>query len=159
MPYTGLQPGSRITAARLAQISGIWTPYAVAWTATTTNPAIGNGILEGKYALVGGLCVVRVNVAMGSSTTYGSGQYQFSLPFPAAALGHPDFHWVGTSTALDRAAAWYPGQCRVASGASVVMPISSTTATGGTTTEWNSGRPFTWGNTDILNLEVAYEPA
>lgn len=159
MAYTGWAAGSRITTSRLDAISGIWVPYAVTWTATTTNPSLGNGILEAEYAMVGGMCTVRGNLNPGSTTTFGSGQFQFSLPFMAATLGHTDFHWVGSSTALDRASAWYTGQCRVASGTQVALCIGPTTATGGTPTEWNSTRPFTWASTDILNFEVTYEPA
>lgn len=159
MTYTGWTGGSEITTSRLNAISGIWTTYSVTWTATTSNPALGNGIMEGKYALVGGLCTVRINLSMGSTTTYGSGEWQFSLPFQAATLGHVDFHWVGGSTGLDRTTAWHPGQSRVASGASHVRCISPTAADGGTGGEWNATRPHVWANTDVLNLTVTYEPA
>ncbi|MEU9865480.1 hypothetical protein AB0D99_31890 [Streptomyces sp. NPDC047971] len=159
MTYTGWAAGSRITTTRLNEISGIWIPYTMSWTGTTTNPAIGNGIIEAEYALVGGLCTVRGNVTMGSTTTYGSGQFQFSIPFMAATLGHADNHWVGSATSIDRGAAWFPGQCRVASGTNYAQCISSTTAGGGTPTEWNPTRPFTWANTDNLSFTVTYEPA
>jgi hypothetical protein len=159
VPYTGWAAGSRITTSRLDAISGIWTPYAVAWTATVTNPAIGNGILEAEYAMVGGMCTVRGNMAPGSSTTYGSGEWRFSIPFTAATIGHADFHWVGSATAIDRLAAWFPGMCRVASGTAYAMCISPTTASGGTPGEWNSARPFTWANTDTMSFTVTYEPA
>lgn len=159
MPYTGWLSGQRTTQARLNAISGIWTAYTPTWTATTTNPSLGNGILEAKYALVGGLCTVRGNLAPGSTTTYGSGEWRFSLPFTAATLGHADFHWCGSATAIDRLAAWFPGQCRVASGTAYVMCISPTTASGGTGGEWNATRPFTWANTDAMSFTVTYEPA
>jgi hypothetical protein len=159
MPYNGFTAGQQADADDMNAIAGIWKTYPIAWTSTGTAPALGNGILEGKYALVGGLCIVRGNLAMGSSTTYGSGEYRFSLPFTAATLGHSDFHWVGGATSIDRAAAWFPGQCRVASGTAYAMCISSTTAGGGTPTEWSNIRPFTWANLDVLNFTVTYEPA
>jgi hypothetical protein len=159
MPYTGFTAGSDATADDLNAIAGIWRTYTPTWTATTSNPSVGNGILEGAYALVGGLCHVRGHLAMGSTTTYGSGEFRFALPFTAKTLGHSDFHFCGSADTIDRAAAWHEGVARIASGGSHVMILSSTTASGGTPGEWNATRPFTWANLDVLSWFVTYEPA
>lgn len=159
MTYTGWPAGARITTTRLNEISGIWTPYSMSWTATGTAPAIGNGIIEARYALNGGQCTVRGNLTMGSTSTFGTGQYRFSLPFTAATLGHVDFHWVGGASSIDRGSAWFTGECRVASGTAYAMCISGTTAGGGTPGEWGQTSPFTWANTDTLSFTVTYEPA
>lgn len=159
MTYTGWSAGSRITAARLDEISGIWVAYNVQWTASTSNPTIGNGIIEGKYALHGGLCTVRANVSMGSTTTFGSGIWMLSLPFAAATIGHTEFQWVGSANALDRATAWHPGVTRINSGGTVMEMLSPTAADGGTTAEWTPTRPHTWANTDLFSVEITYEPA
>lgn len=81
MTYTGWLAGQRVTASYLNEMVGVWTDYAITWTASTTNPAIGNGTLTGRYRLVGQSCLVRITVVTGTTTTYGSGSYTWSLPF------------------------------------------------------------------------------
>ncbi|WP_051789781.1 hypothetical protein [Streptomyces sp. NRRL S-1022] len=76
---------------------GAWNTYTPAWTATTTAPAIGNGTLTGKYAVVGKVCHFTTLVTFGSTTAYGSGFYSFGLPVTAGALGGlPQFHGMAT---------------------------------------------------------------
>ena len=77
--------GSVLTAAELNGIGEAWTSYTPVWTGSTTNPAIGNGTISGKYCQVNKLVVARINVVFGSTTTYGSGNYSFSYPVTAAA--------------------------------------------------------------------------
>ena len=77
--------GSVLTAAELNSIGEAWTSYTPVWTAATTNPAIGNGTISGKYCQVNKLVVARINVVFGSTTTYGSGNFFFSYPVTAAA--------------------------------------------------------------------------
>lgn len=57
-----------------------WTSYTPDWTAVTTPPALGNGSLTGQYIQVGSLVWVTISLVAGSTTTFGSGQYRFSLP-------------------------------------------------------------------------------
>lgn len=66
---------------------GAWNTYTPAWTAATTNPAIGDGTITGKYAIVGKTCHFTMLVQFGSTTTYGSGSYTFTYPVKAGALG------------------------------------------------------------------------
>lgn len=67
-----------------------WTSYTPQWTASTTNPSIGNGTISGKYRYAS-LQVIELAVIIrpGSTTTFGSGQYRISLPVTAPA-GAPD---------------------------------------------------------------------
>jgi len=58
--------------------------YTPTWTAVTTNPVLGNGILNGWYTKIGNTVTVNISLTMGSTTTYGNGVYSFSLPFPPA---------------------------------------------------------------------------
>ncbi|MFI6440472.1 hypothetical protein [Streptomyces sp. NPDC050759] len=83
---------------------GAWNTYTPTWTAATTAPAIGNGTLTGKYAVVGKVCHFTALVAFGSTTTFGSGAYSFGLPVTAGALGGlPQFAGVASSSAGGRA--------------------------------------------------------
>lgn len=79
--------GMRLTPARLNRP---WTSYSVSWTASTTNPTVGDGTLIGKYRYLDSDTVqVKILLIPGSMTTYGSGGYRFSLPVPASG---PDLY-------------------------------------------------------------------
>lgn len=59
---------------------GVLTSFVTAWTAATTNPSIGNGSSTGGYYLLGPLCFFWIVITSGSTTSYGSGAYSFTLP-------------------------------------------------------------------------------
>lgn len=60
---------------------GAWTTYTPTWTASSSNPVLGNGTLLGRYkALDANTYIISVQVSMGSTTTYGSGTWRFALP-------------------------------------------------------------------------------
>ncbi|GAA1766267.1 hypothetical protein [Streptomonospora arabica] len=60
---------------------GPFKTYVPAWTASGTNPSIGNGGLSAQYRRLPGRMVwVRLSWSRGSTTNFGSGTYSFSLP-------------------------------------------------------------------------------
>lgn len=75
--------------AQSTQWQAPWTSYTPAWTSSGTAPAIGNGTIVGSYAKIGRIVIAKIMVETGSSTTYGTGFYSFSLPFTAATTGIP----------------------------------------------------------------------
>lgn len=91
--------GERLTAALLDteirdQITDLMAPgvpYTPAWSSTGTAPALGNGTLVGWYKLIGKTCTVTLRLTAGSTSTYGTGAYGFSLPFTASSSAD----WVG----------------------------------------------------------------
>lgn len=56
-----------------------WTAFTPTWTAST-NPSIGNGTLVASYARFGTAVLYNMQLICGSTTTYGSGPWNFSLP-------------------------------------------------------------------------------
>src|SRR5262245_308636 len=65
------------------------TDYTPTWSATGTAPSLGNGSIQGKYWRLGRLVLYRLVFTAGSTTTFGSGAWLFTLPFTAAdALGN-----------------------------------------------------------------------
>lgn len=62
-----------------------WIEYTPTWTGSSSNPAIGNGVLTGKYIRNAFLCYVTIEVEYGSTTTAGSGTYKWTIPVPRAA--------------------------------------------------------------------------
>lgn len=67
----------------LTELQDEWVAYTPTWTASTTNPTIGNGTLTGRYHRVGKTIDVAILLTWGSTTTVGSGNYAFALPVAA----------------------------------------------------------------------------
>jgi len=83
--------GQRILASdlNLATQQAAWTSYTPAWTSNGTAPALGNGTIIGYYAKVGRLVTAKIEMNSGSTTTFGTGYYSWSLPFTAAVTSVP----------------------------------------------------------------------
>ena len=73
-----------------AVTAGAWQLYTPAWVGSASNPTIGNGILQGQYAILGNMCLLQIQLTYGSTTQIGNGYYTLSLPTQmifAGALG------------------------------------------------------------------------
>ncbi len=126
-------------------VDAIWTPYTPAWTASV-NPALGDGSKVGGYLQLGKLVFFYISIAMGSTTTYGTGSWAFSLPVTASiALG-------GSAVLLDQGVGFF---------SATPVLVSSTTiglippAGGGV----EASTPFVWADTDTLNITGFYKAA
>lgn len=80
-PASGLVVGPTGLAM---QGGGAWTTYTPVWTATTTNPTLGNGTIEGYFSQTGKQVMVSIELTVGSTSKRGVGAYMFSLPVPPA---------------------------------------------------------------------------
>lgn len=118
---------------------------AVTWTASVTNPVIGNGSISGAYDLAGGVCTYSVALTAGSTTTFGSGDWLFSAPFAAAIAS------VGSVWVFDSGTAYYIGTCLMNAGTSTIQCYAAGAATG-----YRSTSPMTWANGDQLQLTITY---
>ena len=78
---TALSVGlASVQPTAVAAAIGPWQTYTPVWTAATTNPVLGNGSITGKYRRVGDCVEIEVELLTGSTTTFGSGAYYFSIP-------------------------------------------------------------------------------
>jgi hypothetical protein len=138
-----------------SNITSGWTAYTPVWTAASVNPVIGNGTIEGYYKVIGKTCFVRGNVAMGSTTTFGSGEWYISMPFTAS---HADAILM-TANLLDNGTAWYNATMNGArAGFTTKAPVQYQAA-GGTANDVNATQPFTWASTDRFLWNGSYEIA
>lgn len=131
-----------------------WTAYTPTWTATTTNPAIGNGTIVGAYVQIGKTVHARVTITMGSTTTYGTGNWMISLPVAAKASIRFSGHLESVDTS---AASSVTG--RVTGLGSVAYPVASPLTAGGYDRPMTSTVPIPWANTDVLSMVITYEAA
>lgn len=134
-------------------VSTEWQSYTPVWTGVTTDPVIGNGTIEGAYRRVGDSLEASIRIVMGGTTTYGSGDWVFSIP-------------AGLSIDLDKLAANTNNTLvnSIASANDVstsfqyvgsVKPIGDAVRVSngdGVANNWRPAVPFTWASTDILQL-------
>ena len=80
--------------------------YTPTWTSTGTAPSLGNGTLTGSYIRVGDMIAFTITLEMGSTTTFGTGEYRFSLPF---ALNYSRQSLICQARIFDSGVRWYNG--------------------------------------------------
>lgn len=124
------------------------TSYTPAWTATGTAPALGNGTIVGSYMKSNKKVTARIVLTAGSTTTYGTGDYRFSLPIAASSgvtLGHAQGINAGTAN--------YDGTTAIVTSTTVAVFVS------GGATIWGQLVPFTWGPGDSITIQITYQVA
>lgn len=157
------QVGEVVTAAmlnteirdQLNSMFGAWTAYTPTWTAVTTNPALGNGSLVGRYMKIGRTVFCNINLVAGSTTTFGSGNYSWSLPAQAASAGMA----VIGSGQLINGSNRYAGYIVVASGVTTTNFFVPTSTTSSLTDFLTGTRPETLAATAQIRLSFVYEAA
>jgi hypothetical protein len=132
-----------------------WTTYTPTWTAASVNPVIGNGTIEGWYKVIGKTCFVRGNIAMGSTTTFGTGEWYVSMPFTAS---HADAILM-TAQLLDNGSAWYNAVLNGARAGFNYKTAIQYQAVGGTANDVNATQPFTWATSDRFLWNGSFEIA
>jgi hypothetical protein len=143
--------GSAVVTLYDAAATGVWQTYTPDWHGTTTNPALGNGTITGRYMVDGKTVRVEINLVMGSTTTYGSGVWSWSLPVTARDIGSGSFNACGSAMFNDSSAGDYEsGQAFVHRSTNRMRAIAAGTSVDAT-------HPWTWGNGDDLNLCLTYE--
>jgi len=143
--------------------SGQWQFYTPNWSALLVAPALGDGNIFGRYRVIGKTVSYALRLATGAGTTYGSGIWMFTLPFPAFV----DYQAVLVGTALA-----YTAGLTAYTGDAVSAVLYVTGANDRVTAVMNTGNqhayapflqstiPFTWsGAGNWLHLQGTYEMA
>lgn len=156
--------GDQIAATQTAKIftdieaaapNGAWTAYTPTWTGSGSNPTLGNGTWEAAYQTNGKLTVVRARLNIGSTTTFGTGNYSFSLPNTANENGS-NFTPVGTWGARG-ASNNYVGFAALATTTTIqLLTISVVTASLAAGIVANNA-PETWANGAVIMFKITYE--
>jgi len=133
-----------------------WDTWVPVWASTGTQPAKGNGVLDGQYVQIGKTVHASLQLIAGSTTTWGTGTYTFTLP--VAAKSTP-------STARKTGSAYLRDTSAAANGhfqgITVIDPALST-STFYIVHEPNvisATVPFAWANTDHITAEFTYQAA
>lgn len=140
---------------KLGEIINGWgrrANYTPVWSSSGTQPSLGNGTLTGRAAIVAGMVFLAIRLGIGTTTTFGTGTWFFSTPFPVA---NEDMGtWQGTAFAQDISVPqWYTGVCHFNTNAN--RNLLNVYLHGGATPV-GVGVPFAWANLDQLVLNCHY---
>lgn len=139
---------------QLNSMFAAWTTYTPTWTSTGTAPAIGNGSLTGRYMKIGRTVIVEINMIAGATTTFGTGNYSFSLPVQSAATGLA----IPGSAQLLGTDRW-SGTTIISSGATTISPFVPISAVNARSDFITSTRPETLAATAQIRLLAIYDAA
>ena len=132
--------------------------YTPVWTSTGTQPSLGDGTLQGRFVLNGYLCIASVRFEFGSTTTGGTGYWEFSLPLDCGGQGM-ETQYIGVAHLYDYSAgvsyeknvfvlpASWAGKVRY------FIDQDQNTAV----TQLSATSPFTWDDGDDITFSIAYE--
>ncbi len=117
------------------------------WGSTGTAPAIGNGSITGLFTISGGICFMNIIMTCGSSTTYGTGVYKWSLAVNALSNAYQN----ALAVIFDSGVAQYVGVSRFAdNNTDIYMYVASTNLLVGPTV------PMVWGDADSIQISLSY---
>lgn len=141
-------------AIALSKLAGSWTSYTPTWTTSGTAPSAGNANFYGKYIQVGKLVMTQVRFVAGSTTTFGTGAFSFSLP---VAIGASGFQAFGSGYIYDNSASslWTTTVAASVGGGAQ----SYVTGAGGAFQVGGASAPFAWAVNDEINMSFFYEAA
>lgn len=128
------------------------TDYTPTWTATGSNPNIGNGAMIGRFSVTGRRVTVEILINFASTTTFGNGVYTFSAPFVASssADGNP-VEYLGSCAALNSGVNHRIGVAKITPGSSDIRLVFE-----GAVNEAGNTIPFTWKSGDNIRISLSY---
>jgi hypothetical protein len=147
-------PGEVLTAGVMDSLGAVSESYTPVWGASGTAPSLGNGSLTGRYFRINKMVFVQILFIAGSTSTFGTGHFTFSVPFNARA-GLFGFMSNGVYRNFDASAGLgYQGQTGFFAGEidRIVLYQPSGSLVGNTS-------PFTWASTDEALATLWYEAA
>jgi len=146
--------GDVLTAADLNAIATTSTTYTPTWASTGTQPTLGNGTLSGRYIKINKLVWVQIFMLTGSTTTYGTGLYSWSIPsgIPARS-GLFNFMSQGVGRLYDPVTGPYFGHAGFYAGSTtaITLYVGNTVA--------QPTAPFTFTTNDEVIMTFTYEAA
>lgn len=122
--------------------------YQPVWASSGTQPAIGNGTFFGLYRQMGKHVFAFISLTMGSTTTFGTGTYTFTLP--VTAIG--SYGAIGAAYILDSGTANRSAICWNITTTTVQLVSSADGDVGATV-------PQTFAVSDIILANILYEAA
>lgn len=159
LPGSGNQKGQRALALDSGQahfwsgtawrMEGSYANYTPTWASSGTAPALGNGVLTGRWCRIGTFIHFRIGLTFGSTTTAGTGFYRFTLP--TAMMGDVNGP-LGTASLFNSGVATLPAFPLLYDGGGTALYLVDTA---GNTVSGTS--PFTFSNGKSILISGYYE--
>lgn len=128
-----------------SRIQQKWVP---SWTADGAAPSIGNGTVDGSYSINAKQCDFQAKIVMGSTTTYGSGNWRIEAPFSCSA---ESVSVTGSAYALV-GGLHRTGVCKIEPGAQYITVLIGDAQANFA----QDGSPAAWANGDTLVANISY---
>ena len=133
-----------------------WTTGTGTWASTGTAPAIGNGSIGLRYRQIGKNLDVEIRVTMGSTTTFGTGNYSLG-GLPVGPLNRQLLRGdLYDASANQSYPVWFSVGAGSTSGTIRRLP---TTAGNSVPADVAATVPFTFAQDDLIVLRDSYETA
>lgn len=155
--YLTRASASAIYATKTNFSETAWTSYTPTITADLGGFSLGNGTLTGRYKQLGKTVFFHLKFIYGSTSSAGSGHWNFSLPVTAYDI---NFNFI--ASILDNGIAWYSGIGNGNYTGSTTSFAVITPSTNSSLTTWvavDNGIPFSWGTGDNITISGSYEAA
>lgn len=123
-----------------------WQTYTPTWNGAITNPVLGSGSLLGFWRRVGDSMQIKIYLDTGTTSTYGSGNWYFSIPsgysIDSTKGSNPNTSDVfGTWTAVNSSTNRFAGQVSEFNSTNIIALATPDT---GSPNSVNPTVPFTW---------------
>lgn len=135
---------------------GDYTSVTPAWTASVTNPSLGNGSLISRWARVGRKISWQGTLILGSTSNGGTGIWSISLPVQAASTG---ILQLGVADYVNAGDNEYQGEVQITSGATTAGFLVKTGATAQSSGNVSNTVPVAASSNTRLHWNVEYEAA
>lgn len=123
--------------------------YTITWSTGGTQPAVGNGTLTGRLKIIGREATMVMELIMGSTTTFGTDTWRFSLPVTAA---NKVVDYQGSAYALDSGTAFWIGTALTTPAGTYAQIAPNNSGA-----YYNATAPFTWAVNDECKFTLKYE--
>lgn len=133
-----------------------WATYTPAWTSSGVQPVLNNGTLVGRYRwLSTNQIEVEIYLAIGSTTTAGTGEYLITIPVAAVASPGSSVFYGAVMPAyfLDSGIRYWAGIAHIRNSVTQIS-ISGSWAVAGS---WGATNPFTVSNGDEMAVHGVYD--
>ena len=123
--------------------------FTPSWKGDTTDPVIGDGTIAGQISAHGKYRRYTIQVDVGSTTTFGSGNWYFPL---IGSNNIAKTTCTGVVYGLDSGTAFVVGACLIAAGDNKIRMVNN-----GSSNFWSSSKPHTWASGDYFRLAIDIE--
>lgn len=135
--------------------------YTPTWLAASSNPSLGDGDLLGQFLEDGDLVHCVIFLRTGSTTSFGSGNYSFTLPVAAVDSGASLLHrsYGSQPGVLFHDGEWWMLISDIINAGAEVTLRTVGTLAAGPGTQMSPTVPFTWNAQDQARLAFWYQRA